>query len=73
MMKTGKDVNGSVSERSAVVLVLIDVNNRLDVEGGEKLVQFALPVARRIVALKKRAKARGIPTIYVNMMPRGAK
>ena len=66
MMKTRKDVNGSVSERSAVVLVLIDVINRLDFEGGEKLVQFALPMARRIVALKKRAKAWGIPTIYVN-------
>jgi nicotinamidase-related amidase len=65
-MKTGTDVNGSVSERSAVVLVLIDVINRLDFEGGEKLVEFALPMARRIVALKKRAKARGIPAIYVN-------
>ena len=49
-----------------MVLVLIDVINRLDFEGGEKLVEFALPMARRIVALKKRAKASGIPTIYVN-------
>jgi hypothetical protein len=40
-MTTEKDVNGSVSERSAVVLVLIDVINRLDFEGGEKLVRFA--------------------------------
>jgi nicotinamidase-related amidase len=65
-MKTGKDVNGSVSQTSAVALVLIDVINRLDFEGGEKLVEFALPMARRIAALKKRAKARGIPSIYVN-------
>jgi nicotinamidase-related amidase len=65
-MKTEKDVNRSVSERSAVVLVLIDVINRLDFEGGEELVRFVIPMARRIVTLKKRARAKGIPAIYVN-------
>ena len=39
-----------------MVLVLIDVINRFDFKGGEKLVQFAIPMARRIVALKRRAK-----------------
>lgn len=65
-MKRGKNVGGSVSERSAVVLVLIDVINRLDFEGAEALVRFALPMGHRILALKKRAKARGISVIYVN-------
>ena len=65
-MKTGKDVNGSICERAAVVLVLIDVINRFDFKGGEKLVRFAIPMARRIVALKRGAKAKGIPAIYVN-------
>jgi len=51
-MKTEKDVNDSVSERSAVVLVLIDAISRLDFEG-EKLVRFALPMARRIADLRK--------------------
>lgn len=65
-MKRGKIAGSSVSERSAVVLVLIDVINRLDFEGSESLVRFALPMGHRILALKKRAKARSIPVIYVN-------
>jgi nicotinamidase-related amidase len=31
-----------------------------------QLLRFALPAARRIAALKKRLRARGVPTIYVN-------
>ena len=65
-MKTGKDVNSSICERSVVVLVLVDVINWFDFKGGDKLVRFAIPMARRIVALKRRAKARGIPAFYVN-------
>jgi nicotinamidase-related amidase len=51
---------------SEVVLVLIDVINDLEFEGGEQLLEHALPAARNIARLKTRATRAGIPTIYVN-------
>ena len=47
-------------------MLLIDVINDFDFEDGEQLLELALPVGRNIAALKKRAKAAGIPSIYVN-------
>jgi len=49
-----------------VALLLIDVINSMSFEGSGPLVRRALPMARRLVALKKRAAKIGIPTIYVN-------
>jgi nicotinamidase-related amidase len=60
------DLHGSVPENCAVALLLIDVINDLEFEGAEALVQQAVPMARRIAELKKRAREAGIPTIYVN-------
>jgi len=65
-MKKNHDANGSVSGFASVALVLIDVINRMDFEGGGKLVRFAIPMARRLAVLKRRAKSKGIPAIYVN-------
>jgi nicotinamidase-related amidase len=47
-------------------LLLIDVINDLAFEGSERLVEQAEPMALRVAALKKRATAAGVPTIYVN-------
>ncbi|HEX4497261.1 MAG TPA: isochorismatase family cysteine hydrolase [Thermoanaerobaculia bacterium] len=44
---------------------MIDVINDLD-DVGEDLLNEALPAARRIAKLKRRAKAAGVPAIYVN-------
>ena len=52
--------------RSAVALLLVDVINDMDFAGSESLVSFAEPMARRLQALKYRARAAGIPTIYIN-------
>src|SRR3954468_21714749 len=60
------DLHGNVPEKSSVALLLIDVINDMDFEGSEPLVRQAVPMAHRIAALKKRAKARGVPTVYVN-------
>lgn len=49
-----------------MALLLIDVINDLEFEGSEGLVELAVPMARRIAALKRKAKAAGIPVIYVN-------
>ena len=49
-----------------VALLLIDVINDLAFDGGEALREQALPMAHAIKTLKGRAKAAGIPVIYVN-------
>ncbi|KIO49984.1 cysteine hydrolase family protein [Nitrosospira sp. NpAV] len=51
---------------SCVALLLIDVINDLEFEKGERLVEYALPMARNIAHLKVEAKTRGIPCLYVN-------
>jgi len=53
-------------DEAETALLLIDVINPIDFEGGEKLLVHALPMARSLAALKRRAKAAGIPVIYVN-------
>ena len=51
---------------SATALLLIDVINDLAFEGSEQLVAEAEQMATRLAALKQRAAAAGIPTIYIN-------
>jgi|SRR5919108_2109216 nicotinamidase-related amidase len=53
-------------DEARTALLLIDVINPLDFEGAEKLLAKALPMARFLSALKRRAKAAGVPVIYVN-------
>ncbi len=64
--RKSRDPHGVVPETSKTVLLLVDVINDFDFPEGEKLLRFALPAARRIAALKKRLRQRGIPAIYVN-------
>ena len=47
-------------------LLLIDVINDLAFEGSDALVAQAEPMALRLAALKRRATAAGVPTIYIN-------
>lgn len=66
MPANNDDLHGNVPENSAVALLLIDVINDMEFEGAEALAEQAEPMARRIAALKRRAKQAGIPAIYVN-------
>jgi nicotinamidase-related amidase len=61
-----EDLHGSVPDQSPVALLLIDVINTLEFPGNEEIVARVGPMARRVAALKARAKASGIPAIYVN-------
>jgi nicotinamidase-related amidase len=61
-----EDLHGSVPENCPAALLLIDVINDMEFEGAEALLEQSLPMARRIAALKARAKKAGIPAIYVN-------
>ena len=60
------DLHGNVPESSPVALLLIDVINDMAFEGAEPLVRQAVPMAHRIAALKKRARAAKIPAVYIN-------
>lgn len=65
-MSRGDNLHGNAPDKAAVALLLIDVINDLEFSEGEQLLQHALPMARSILALKRRAREVGIPTIYVN-------
>ncbi|WP_230483330.1 cysteine hydrolase family protein [Sphingomonas sp. Leaf21] len=54
------------SPSHAAALIIIDMINDLDFEGGEQLRPPAEAAAERIVALRGEADAAGVPVIYVN-------
>jgi len=60
------DLHGNAPDKADVVLLLIDVINDLEFPEGDQLLRFALPMARRIAALKRRARQEDIPVVYVN-------
>jgi nicotinamidase-related amidase len=66
MPAKNEDLHGNVPDKAETALVLIDVINDLEFDTGELLLKHALPMARKIAALKKRCKQSGIPVIYVN-------
>jgi len=60
------DLHGNAPDQAPVVLLLIDVINDLEFEGGDALLAHALPMAERLAALKRRLRAASIPAVYVN-------
>jgi nicotinamidase-related amidase len=62
----GRDRLGHAPDKSESALLLIDVINPIDFDSGDNLLRHALPMAGALSALKRRAKAAGVPAIYVN-------
>ena len=60
------DLHGNAPDNAPVALLLIDVINDLEFEGGDQLCRHALPAAKHIAALKDRCQSTGIPSVYVN-------
>ncbi|MGZ9066833.1 MAG: isochorismatase family cysteine hydrolase [Burkholderiales bacterium] len=60
------DLHGNAPDKCEAALLLIDVINDLEFPGGRQLVRNAVRAARRIAALKQRAREIGIPVIYAN-------
>jgi nicotinamidase-related amidase len=60
------NISGEAKSRSPVALLLIDLINDMEFEEGRQLFEHAFPAARKIVRLKERAEAAGVPVIYVN-------
>ena len=61
-----RDLHGNAPDASPAALLVIDMINDLEFEGGEKLLPQAVRAARRIGALKLRARKAGVPVIYAN-------
>src|SRR5438105_7065081 len=64
--RNSPDLHGNAPDNASVALLLIDVINDLEFKGGAELKKHALPAAKKIAALKRRAALAGIPTVYVN-------
>jgi nicotinamidase-related amidase len=60
------DLHGNVPDQCSVGLVLIDVINDMEFDDGEALFENALPAAKNLARLRRRAKHAGVPVIYVN-------
>lgn len=60
------DLHGSAPDDHHTALLLIDVVNDFEFPRGDELFRQALPIAPNIATLKKRARAAGIPAVYVN-------
>jgi len=60
------DLHGNVPEKSSIALIMVDVINDLEFEGGDALLQNAVPMAKRLAALTSRARKAKVPVIYVN-------
>ncbi|HEY1065997.1 MAG TPA: isochorismatase family cysteine hydrolase [Pirellulales bacterium] len=66
MNDDSRDLHGSAPDKSPVALLVIDVINDLDFPEGDMLLRHAVPMAKKIASLKKRAKAADVPVVYVN-------
>jgi nicotinamidase-related amidase len=66
MPAKNEDLHGMVPETSPVALILLDVLNDMEWEGGDALFAHALLMSERLAALKRRAREAGVPSIYVN-------
>src|SRR5437870_5591051 len=60
------DPTGNFPDVSPVALILLDVINDLEFEGGERLLRYALPMACTLKRLKADAEKAGVACVYVN-------
>jgi nicotinamidase-related amidase len=66
MAKRSRARSTDVPGPAPCALLLIDVINDLEFDGGDKLLQRALPMARKLAALVERARKAHVPVVYVN-------
>src|SRR5438045_9726020 len=66
LRRKNADLHGSAPDKSEVAVILVDVINDLDFPESKQLARFIPALADSIARLKRRAKAAGVPVIYVN-------
>lgn len=64
--KTAQRRGDGPPEQRGCALLLVDVINDLEFEGGERLLPHALPAMKRLAALVGRARDADVPIIYAN-------
>lgn len=66
MPDMNSDLHGNAPDKSPVALMIIDMINDLEFEGGDRLEDAAIEAGRRTAALKARCVDAHIPVIYAN-------
>jgi nicotinamidase-related amidase len=66
MPARNRDLHGSAPDKSEIALLIVDVINDLDFPEAKQLLRFVPAMSRKLRKLKERAKAAGVPVIYVN-------
>jgi nicotinamidase-related amidase len=61
-----RDLHGSAPDKCEIALLIVDVINDFKFPEANQLMRYAPAMARKIAALKKRAKRAGVPVLYVN-------
>ncbi|RFA29385.1 hypothetical protein CAI21_10000 [Alkalilimnicola ehrlichii] len=61
-----KNDQQSFPDIAANAVLLVDVINDLEFEGGKAILEHALPMAERLAALKAKAREAAVPIIYLN-------
>jgi nicotinamidase-related amidase len=60
------DLHGNAPDKADVALLLVDVINDLEFEGGQRLLPQAIAMANCLASLAERARRAGVPVIYAN-------
>ena len=63
---TAGDLHGNAPDECRVALLIIDMINAFDFEGAERMLPRARAAAKAVGALRGRARAAGVPVVYVN-------
>ena len=66
MPARNRDLHGSAPDKCEIALLIVDVINDLNFPEANQLMRYAPSMARKISALKQRAKRAGVPVVYVN-------
>jgi nicotinamidase-related amidase len=66
MTERNEDLHGNAPDTCSVALLLIDVINDLNFPEGDQVLEMAMPMARKLADLKKKAKEASVPVIYAN-------
>jgi nicotinamidase-related amidase len=61
-----RDLHGAAPDECRVALLIIDMINTFDFEGAQQMLPRALAAAEATATLKRRARAAGVPVVYVN-------
>lgn len=66
MPRRSEDLHGNTPEQCPVALLIIDMINDMEFEGGDEMLRHALPAAQRLAKLKAQVRRSRIPCVYVN-------